>query len=81
VRYSKPQPMNNQLFKIQMKGVSGWGDLKTSYDDGLNYVTETYITEQEAQNEINDIVEGTEENKSDYRVVDFNVPADENFYY
>ena len=73
--------MNNQLFKIQMKGVSGWGDLKTSYDDGLNYVTETYITEKEAQNEINDIVDGTEENKSDYRVVDFNTPADENFYY
>lgn len=64
-----------------MQGVGGWGDLKTSYDDGLNYVTETYITEQDAQNEINDIVESTNDDKSGYRVVDFNTPADENFYY
>lgn len=64
-----------------MKGVSGWGDLKTSYDDGLNYVTETYITEQDAQNEINEIVDSTDDDKSDYRVVDFNTPPDENFYY
>ncbi len=73
--------MNNQLFKIQMKGVSGWGDLKTSYDDGLNYVTESYITEKDAQNEINDIVDGTEEEQSNYRIVEFNTPEDENFYY
>ena len=64
-----------------MLGVGGWGDLKTSYDDGLTYVTETYITEQDAQNEINEIVDSTDDDKSDYRVVDFNTPADENFYY
>jgi hypothetical protein len=64
-----------------MNGVGGWGDLKTSYDDGLNYVTETYLTHQEAQNEINDLVESTGDSQSDYRIVDFNTPEEENFYY
>lgn len=69
-------------YKIQMRGVAGWGDLKTSEDDGETYYVESFKTKEEAQEEINSIVEGLEEaDHSDYRVVNFITPEDETFYY
>ena len=64
-----------------MRGVTGWGDLKTSEDDGKTYYVESFKTKEEALEEINSIVEGLkEENHSNYRVVNFITPEEEIFY-
>ena len=68
-------------YKIQMRGVTGWGDLKTSEDNGETYYVESFKTKEEAIEEINSIVEGlNESNHSNYRVVNFITPEEEIFY-
>lgn len=67
-------------YKIQMTGITGWGDLKSSEDDGETYIVESFKTKKEAQQEINDIVESTGDDQSNYRIVNWLTPEDINFY-
>ena len=67
-------------YKIQIAAFSGWGDLKSSDDDGETYIVESFKTKKEAQEEINEIVESTDEDESNYRVVNWLTPEDINFY-
>jgi len=66
-------------FKIQTMSICGWSDLKSS-TDGEKYLTETYQTKKEAMSEIHSIVEDTDSNIKDYRVVDSNTPEDFDLY-
>jgi len=67
-------------YKIQMAGITGWGDLKSSTDDGETYIVESFKTKKAAKQEINDIVESTGDDQSNYRIVGWLTPEDINFY-
>lgn len=66
-------------FKIQTLTMWGWADLKVS-EDGENYEVETFDSVQDAQNEMNDMIESLKEDADLYRVVDSNIKQDINIY-
>ena len=70
-----------QAFKIQIRSVNGWSDLKYS-DSELESerITETFFKKQEAINEMNDIVKALGDDPNDYRVVNYLTPEDDNLY-
>lgn len=63
-----------------MAGITGWGDLKSSEDDGETYIVESFKTKKQAQKEINDIVDSNGDDPSNYRIVNWLTPEDINFY-
>lgn len=68
-----------QAFKIQIKSVYGWSDLKSSIDDE-EYILETYRTKKEATDEMNDIVRSLNDDPENYRVVNYLVEEDSDIY-
>lgn len=61
-------------YKLQIRGHHGWGDLKTSIDDGP-YELELFPNWEEAERERKQFP-----NPSEYRVVTDDVPSDHDFY-
>jgi enamine deaminase RidA (YjgF/YER057c/UK114 family) len=76
---TKQPTQTMQAFKIQIKSVYGWSDLKSSIDDE-EYILETYNTKEEAINEMNDIVRSLNDDPSNYRVVNYLVQEDSDMY-
>jgi len=75
----KTQPMPQQEYKIQTRTLWGWADLKFS-EDGHNYHTETFVSKEDAEAEIEDIVESLEESDELYRIVVAEEVEDINIY-
>lgn len=69
-----------ESYKIQMQTLWGWADLKTS-DDGEPYKAEFYDSMQDAQNEMNDMLESLNEDAQLYRVVRSNTEEEIDIYY
>jgi hypothetical protein len=67
-------------FKIQTRTMWGWADLKTS-DNGEDYEVETFDSMEDAQNEMNDMIESLNEDADLYRVVDSNTEEEVDLYY
>lgn len=71
-------------YKIQTKTLWGWADLKTSTtEDGVenyDYEVETFDSKQDAENEIQDIVDSLNDDPQLYRVVDADVKQDVEIY-
>ena len=71
-------------YKIQTKTLWGWADLKTSTtEDGVenyDYEVETFDSKQDAENEIQDIVDSLNDDGQLYRVVDSNTKEDIDIY-
>jgi hypothetical protein len=68
-----------QEYKIQTRTLWGWADLKFS-EDGHNYYTETFVSKEDAEAEIEDIVESLEESDELYRIVVAEEAEDINIY-
>lgn len=71
-------------YKIQTKTLWGWADLKTSTtEDGVenyDYEVETFDSKEDAENEIQDIVDSLNDDAQLYRVVDADVEQDVDIY-
>jgi len=63
------------MFKIQVLGCVGWGDLKSSVDGGP-YVVDLYPTAEEALAEVDEMPGGRDE----HRVVPEDTPEEEDVY-
>ena len=68
------------LWKIQTGSVNGWADLMQNVGDGDEYIEDLYTTKEAAEQEVADIVDGTDSSPEDYRVVESTTPADDNLY-
>ena len=69
-----------ESYKIQMQSLWGWADLKTS-DNGEPYKAEFYDSIQDAQNEMNDMLESLNEDPQLYRVVSSDTKEEIDLYY
>jgi hypothetical protein len=80
VCWIEPQPM--QAFKIQIKSINGWSDLKCSDDDGQSeqYFVESFKTKEEAIEEMNSIIQALNDDPEGYRVVNWQVQEDFDLY-
>ena len=61
-------------FKVQVRSVNGWADLKASVDGG-SYEVELYDSESAAHDDVSDEVDA-----DGYRVVFSHTPADDDLY-
>lgn len=68
-------PVEIGPWKLQQRGVHGWGDIKVSVDDGP-YLPDHYATRAEAEEEARLVGELGD----DTRVVPVSTPSDEDFY-
>ena len=66
-------------FKIQMAGANGWGDVKSSIDDGP-YEVDLFSSKKDAKTEIKDLSSIDEDDISNYRIVTKETPQDIDFY-
>jgi hypothetical protein len=74
-----PELIPEQEYKIQTRTLWGWGDLKFS-EDGHNYYCETFASKEDAEFEVQEIVESLEESDELYRVVVAEEVEDINIY-
>lgn len=66
-------------YKIQLQTLWGWADLKSS-EDGGDYEVEFFDSVQDAQNELNDMVDSLNDSPELYRVVGSNEKQDIDLY-
>ncbi len=66
-------------YKIQLQTLWGWADLKSS-EDGGDYEVEFFDSVQDAQNELNDMVDSLNDSPELYRVVSSNEKQDIDIY-
>jgi ubiquinone biosynthesis protein Coq4 len=66
-------------YKIQMLTLWGWADLKTSIDNS-DYEVEKFDSIQDAQNELQDMVDSMNDDPELYRVVKSSIVEEVNLY-
>jgi ubiquinone biosynthesis protein Coq4 len=66
-------------YKVQMLTLWGWADLKTSVD-GSDHEVEKFDSIQDAQNELQDMVDSMDDDPELYRVVESSVEEETNLY-
>jgi len=71
---------DSEKYKIQTRTLWGWADMKFS-EDGQNYEPEIFETQQEAIQEMRDMIESLEEAQELYRVVTADEVEDTDLYY
>lgn len=68
------------LWKIQTRSVNGWADLMQNVGYRDEYIEDLYSTKEAAEEDMADIVAGTDSSPEDYRVVDSTTPQDDDLY-
>lgn len=68
------------LWKIQTASVNGWADLMQNVGYRDEYIEDLYSTKEAAEEDMADIVAGTDSSPKDYRVVESTTPQDDDLY-
>lgn len=68
----------DKLWKIQTASVNGWADLMQNVGVRDEYIEDLYSTKEAAEEDMADMVAGTDSSPEDYRVVESTTPADDN---
>jgi len=66
------------MYKIQVVSIRGWADLKVSI--GGTYVTEVFASKSAARAELKEILEETDADPSDYRIVPATTKSEADIY-
>lgn len=66
------------MYKIQTSSIHGWADLKVSIGD--QYVTEVFATKSAARAELKEILEDTDAESGDYRIVPATTKSEADIY-